>query len=58
MKIIDEYIKIPDTDRWNDEIILIFYFIYTIERGYKKVNYILILCLRLDILQKLNYIKK
>ena len=33
---IDEYIKIPDTDKWNDETIKSCDIDYTIERGLKK----------------------
>ena len=43
---IDEYIKLPEGDVWNDKLIKDCNIDYTIERGLKKVNYIFILCLK------------
>ena len=46
--------KIPNTDRWNDETIKSCDIDHTIKRVLKKGNYMFILCARIDILQKLN----
>ena len=57
MNNIDEYIKLPEGDTWNDKLIKSYDIDYTIEKGFRKGNYIIILCLNFVILHKFNIFK-
>ena len=53
---VDQYINLPETDKWDDHFIKDIDIDYVLERGQKKVNYIFIYYLKLNIIQKYNWI--